>query len=149
MSTRAALAAVAALLAVLPALPAAAQPTPAYAYRLGNRTLRGVVVRFTPGAFGLGLLDDRGFVDNVALHPGTIILPIGLTLQPGMRVRVRGYAAGSAFDAERIDADVALAPRRPAAPPAWYALWDGTPDQPGYAPVNPPAPPAANPPAPP
>lgn len=147
MPIRAALAAV--LLAALTALPAAAQPVPAYAYRVGDRTLHGVVVRFTPGSYGLGLLDDRGFVDNVALHPGTIIFPIGLTLQPGMRVRVRGYAAGGAFDANRIDAVAAVAPRRLPGPPAWYALWDGPPAQPGYAPVNPPAPPFVNPPAPP
>ncbi len=47
--------------------------------------------------------DDKGYVDTVPLHQGTIINPTGLTLQPGMDVSVLGYNAGSYFAANEVD----------------------------------------------
>ena len=47
--------------------------------------------------------DERGFVDNVDLHPGTIINPTGLTLAPGMVVSILGYNSGSDFTANEVD----------------------------------------------
>jgi hypothetical protein len=55
------------------------------------------------GAFGLVVRDDKGYLDNVALHPGTIINPVGLTLAPGMVVSVIGYNDGPSIGANEID----------------------------------------------
>jgi invasion protein IalB len=38
----------------------------------------------------------------VNLHQGTVILPTGLTLQPGMFVSIDGYWNNVGFHAERI-----------------------------------------------
>ena len=83
----------------------------------------GVVVRFTQGTYELGLRDDNGYVDNVRLHDGRSF-PIGLTLRPGMRVRIVGFDQGSAFTANEIDvprADRAQSMRGANG----YARWDG------------------------
>jgi hypothetical protein len=55
------------------------------------------------GAYTLAVTDDRGFVDNVRLHQGTIINPTGITLRTGMSVTVMGYTRGSSFEANQID----------------------------------------------
>jgi len=126
--------------------PAAAQPAPSFGQPLGNETLDGIIVRYLPGTFELGLRDDRGFLDTVRLHDRTIILPIGVTLVTGMRVSIVGYNQGGAFRANEIDR---TPPPPPSAlpPPDWYAVWVG-PNRPGTsATVNPPAPTAFNPPA--
>jgi hypothetical protein len=115
--------------------PAAAQDSPSYAQPLGNARLSGTVVRFEPGSYDLGLRDDRGFVDRIVLHQGTIIQPIGIDLAPGMRVAVVGYDAGTSFVANEIDRD----DRR--APPAWYHRWVAPH---AAAAQNPPAPPIAH-----
>ncbi len=47
--------------------------------------------------------DDRGFVDNVQLHPGTVINPTGIRLAPGMAVTIYGVNRGSFFAAGEID----------------------------------------------
>jgi hypothetical protein len=112
--------------------PAAAQDSPSYAQPLGNTRLSGTVVRFEPGSYVLGLRDDRGFVDRIALHQGTIIEPVGIDLAPGMRVFIVGYDAGTSFIANEIDRD----DRR--AQPAWYNRWVAPH---AAAAQNPPAPP--------
>jgi hypothetical protein len=112
--------------------PLAAQDSPSYAQPLGNARLSGTVVRFEPGSYDLGLLDDRGFVDRIALHHGTIIEPVGIDLAPGMRVSVVGYDAGPSFVANEIARD-----DRPTRP-AWYDRWVA-PHAAGAQ--NPPAPP--------
>ena len=129
-------------------LPAVAQTAPSFGQPLGNQTLEGVVVRFVPGTYELGLRDDNGFLDNVWLHDKTIIFPIGITLQLGMRVRILGFNRGSAFTANEIDGPV----KRPVAEglaPAWYAVWDATTRAPAAGYRNPPARAFVNPPAPP
>ena len=53
--------------------------------------------------------DERGFVDNVRLHPGTIINPIRAAASPGNGVvSILGYNAGSYFAANEIDTPYTL-----------------------------------------
>lgn len=66
--------------------------------------LRGTVAYFQPYFL---VLDAGGRRISVHLHVGTVILPTGLTLVPGMYVGingywVRGYYRGSSFVADRI-----------------------------------------------
>ena len=85
--------------------PAAAQAYPySYSYPSarapqGSHDLRGVVAGF--GGYSMTLNIRRGSVP-VQLHRGTIIEPIGTTLQPGMRVNVHGYWSNGTFVANRI-----------------------------------------------
>jgi hypothetical protein len=67
-----------------------------------DQNIHGRVVGFD-GDYNLSVRDERGYVDNIQLHPGTIINPTGLTLVPGMVVSVLGYNAGSYFSANEID----------------------------------------------
>jgi hypothetical protein len=78
-------------------IPSYAQPQP-----MSDEQIRGRIVGFD-GAYSLALRDERGFVDNVRLHQGTIINPVGLALEPGMIVCVMGYNVGPYLDAEEID----------------------------------------------
>jgi hypothetical protein len=83
---------------------ATAQPVPSYARPLPapDQQVRGRVTGFD-GAYSLTVRDERGYIDNVQLHQGTIINPTGLTLAPGMVVSVLGYNAGGYFAANEID----------------------------------------------
>jgi hypothetical protein len=98
-------AALAALILAAP-IAAASQDMPTYAQPANagpqDEQIRGRVIAFD-GAYTLTVRDERGFVDNVALHQGTIINPTGLTLAPGMIVSVLGYNRGSSFSANEID----------------------------------------------
>jgi len=67
-----------------------------------DEQIRGRIVSFD-GAYSLQVRDERGFVDNVQLHQGTIINPTGLTLAPGMIVSILGYNSGSFFAANEVD----------------------------------------------
>jgi hypothetical protein len=67
-----------------------------------DEQIRGRIVSFD-GAYSLQVRDERGFVDNIQLHQGTIINPTGLTLAPGMIVSILGYNSGSYFAANEID----------------------------------------------
>jgi hypothetical protein len=68
----------------------------------GDAQIRGRILAFD-GAYALQVRDEKGYVDNVQLHQGTIINPTGLTLAPGMVVSIMGYNAGSYFAANEID----------------------------------------------
>jgi hypothetical protein len=95
-----------------PPAPAAAPATPpTYAAPANGETITGHITAIT-GKYSIQVRDNRGFVDNVALHQGTIINPTGLTLQAGMQVTVIGSNAGATFAANQIDAPytVALVP---------------------------------------
>jgi hypothetical protein len=92
--------------AVLP-LAAPAQETGATAgaapsYAHADESVRGHVTSFD-GAYALQVRDDRGFIDNVQLHPGTIINPTGIRLVPGMPVTIYGATRGNVFAANEID----------------------------------------------
>ncbi len=69
----------------------------------GEETIHGRIDRFS-GKYHIDVRDDRGFIDSVELHQGTVINPTGLALQPGMPVTIRGYNRGSTFAANEIDA---------------------------------------------
>lgn len=92
---------------------ALAQPIPSYAeppppsYASGEENVHGRVISFD-GQYSLQVRDERGFVDNVRLHPGTIINPTGLTLAPGMIVSILGYNAGPYLAANEIDTPYAF-----------------------------------------
>jgi hypothetical protein len=87
-------------------LAAHAQDLPSYARpSLGSndQVIRGRIESINE-TFHLTVLDERGFVDSVQLHQGTIVNPTGLTLVPGMSVTITGYNSGSSFAANEIDA---------------------------------------------
>jgi hypothetical protein len=97
------IAAFAALMLSLP-LAAGAQSAPTYAQPAPGQDaqIQGRVTSFD-GGYQLQVRDEKGYIDNVRLHQGTIINPTGLTLAPGMIVSILGYNAGSYFDANEID----------------------------------------------
>jgi len=91
-------------LALLAPPAAQAQDAPSYASQQSSddANIRGRVTAFD-GGYNLAVRDEKGYIDNVRLHPGTIINPTGLTLAPGMVVSVLGYNAGGYFGANEID----------------------------------------------
>ena len=97
---------VAAMSAPLGALAQSAPPPapPSYARPPvnGEETIHGLISSFD-GKYRVQLHDDRGFLDNVELHQGTVINPTGLALQPGMTLTILGYNRGPVFAANEID----------------------------------------------
>ena len=91
--------------AIFIAAPFVAEAQPSYgagqAYG-GDAQIHGRILSFD-GAYALRVRDEKGYVDNVRLHQGTIINPTGLTLAPGMVVSIIGYNAGSYFAANEVD----------------------------------------------
>jgi hypothetical protein len=87
-----------------PAAPAPPPPAPSYARPAvnGEETIQGRIASFD-GKYHVQLRDDRGYVDNIELHQGTVINPTGLSLQPGMTVTIMGYNRGPVFAANEID----------------------------------------------
>ena len=81
-----------------------AGPPPSYARQPANgeETIHGRIDSFD-GKYHLNVRDDRGFVDSVDMHQGTVINPTGLSLQPGMAVTIMGYNRGRTFAANEID----------------------------------------------
>ena len=82
-----------------------AQEAPSYAAGPaddGDANIHGRILSFD-GAYSLQVRDEKGYVDNVQLHQGTIINPTGLTLAPGMVVSIMGYNAGDFFAANEVD----------------------------------------------
>ncbi|MEA2719819.1 MAG: hypothetical protein QOJ39_1683 [Candidatus Eremiobacteraeota bacterium] len=55
------------------------------------------------GKYGVVVRDDRGALVDVVLHQGTIIEPVGLRLERGMRVTISGAAHDRTLAANRID----------------------------------------------
>ena len=78
--------------------PPYAAGAPDYTY-MGRNHVRGFVRAFDRFNMTLGIHHEGV---PVQLHQGTIINPRGLTLQPGMFVRVDGYFQGGVFYADRI-----------------------------------------------
>ena len=109
------------------ALPVAASAQmPSYAHPDAEK-ITGTVTSFD-GRFSLQVRDDRGFIDNVQLHRGTIINPTGLTLASGMKVTIYGHADGRHFDAAEIDTAYHFTSAVPVYPypyPYWHARWWG------------------------
>jgi hypothetical protein len=67
-----------------------------------DANIHGRILSFD-GGYNLAVRDEKGYVDNVQLHQGTIINPTGLTLAPGMIVSIMGYNAGPFFAANEVD----------------------------------------------
>jgi hypothetical protein len=95
------IAATAALTLAAP-LSARAQDIPSYAQQAPDEQIRGYVESFD-GGYNLAVRDERGFIDNVQLHDGTIINPTGVTLEPGMVVSIVGENDGDFLSANEID----------------------------------------------
>ena len=81
---------------------ASAQDVPSYAQPGRDESIQGRIASVN-GTFNISVRDNRGFVDNVELHQGTIINPTGLTLAAGMSVTIIGVGNGGEFDANEID----------------------------------------------
>lgn len=71
----------------------------AYGPEIGRYQVRGWVDSFD--RFDMKLRADGRDVP-VHLHQGTIILPTGLTLQPGMLISIDGHWSDERFHADRI-----------------------------------------------
>jgi hypothetical protein len=97
-----AIAVVASTFSLLSAVPAAAELVPSYATGSTDETIRGTVASVS-GQYNIAVRDERGFVDNISLHRGTIINPKGLMIAPGESVTIVGSAQGSTFVANEID----------------------------------------------
>jgi hypothetical protein len=95
------------LCAAIAPLAAGAQ-VPTYA-RDGGETIHGTIASID-GKYEISVHDDRGYVDRVSLHDGTIINPTGLNLEPGQAVTIEGRAAGATFVANEIDTPYAIYP---------------------------------------
>ena len=78
----------------------AAATLPSYA--TNEETIKGTIASVS-GNHHISVRDDRGFVDEVTLHDGTVINPTGLKLAPGLTVTILGRNAGSSFSANEID----------------------------------------------
>lgn len=83
---------------------AASAQTPSYANPViaGTDTIHGTIASIN-GKYNISVRDERGFIDNVTLHDGTIINPRGLTLAPGQAVTIDGVANGPTLIANEID----------------------------------------------
>ncbi|MBD5655232.1 MAG: hypothetical protein IAI50_08610 [Candidatus Eremiobacteraeota bacterium] len=77
-------------------------PAPMPAYASGEEEIHGRISQ-VGGKYQLSVRDDRGFVDNVTLHDGTVINPRGLTLQSGQAVSILGHTNGKTFEANEVD----------------------------------------------
>jgi hypothetical protein len=116
---------VAALLVAACLLPASAgAETPTYARPLpsGDQIVTGIIDDFS-GKYGLTLRDDRGYLDNVRLHQGTVIEPTGTQLRAGMHVTLIGHPEGRVFVVDEVDV-----PQSEAAPPAYVSPFAPYPD---------------------
>jgi hypothetical protein len=80
----------------------ATQPVPGYASQ-DDQQIHGTIASLD-GKYRVYVRDDRGYVDTVELHDGTVINPTGIPLQPGMPVTIYGRPNGKSFDANQIDA---------------------------------------------
>jgi hypothetical protein len=86
----------------LSAASASAQPQKLPSYATGEESIRGRIAAIDD-KYHLQVRDERGFIDRVTLHDGTIINPTGLRLSPGQTVTIMGHNAGGSFAANEID----------------------------------------------
>lgn len=99
------------------AQPIPSQTLPSYAQPSTEQTIAGRIAAIN-STFNISVRDDKGYIDNVELHRGTIINPTGLTLAVGMRVTILGYNAGGFFEANEIDTPYKYS--GPLPPPVYY-----------------------------
>jgi hypothetical protein len=89
-------------LAAATAVAALSIPIAADAAVPGQDQIRGTITAFN-GKYDMHVRDNNGNIDDVMLHQGTIINPVGLSLQAGMRVTILGNQQGDTFNANEID----------------------------------------------
>jgi len=89
-------------IAASPVCAAETQDVPTYAQPTADQEVHGLVTSYD-GRYKLTVRDDRGFIDNVLLHQGTVINPTGLRLEQGMAVTIAGENGGSYFAANEVD----------------------------------------------
>jgi hypothetical protein len=80
---------------------ASADPRPSYAANSGE-TIHGRISSLS-GKYDVYVRDDRGYVDHVVLHDGTVINPTGLELAAGETVTIAGRTDGGVLRADEID----------------------------------------------
>ena len=85
--------------------PAAPRPPAHRSAVNGEETISGRISKIE-SKYRLEMRDDRGYIDRIQLHQGTIINPTGLQLEPGMVVTILGYNLGNVFGANEIDATI-------------------------------------------
>jgi len=121
----------AALTGLILPVAAAAQLVPSNAYAIPDEmqnqadqsenqagTITGEIAS-VDGPFNIRVADDDGFLDEVQLHPGTVIIPAGLQFAVGMHITVEGYVDDDGlFQATQVDAEYPYAGEPP--PPAYY-----------------------------
>lgn len=112
--------AVAGLAALIAAAPAAAFAQPSSeeglpSYARPEESIRGRIV--SVAEYSLNVRDDRGNLDRITLHDGTVINPSGLKLAAGMAVTIEGYQTGGRFEAIEIDTQYTSYPAPGYAPP--------------------------------
>ncbi len=108
------------------------QPLPSYArpsYASDEETISGRIASI-PGKYDIEVQDDRGFIDHVQLHDGTIINPTGIRLAAGMSVKIAGYNRGKTFAANQIDTPYTSYPAFAVAPA--YPVYPVYPLYPAY-----------------
>jgi hypothetical protein len=117
---------------LVPLAARASDDVPSYATKTGP-SIHGTVTGFG-GKYTMYVRDDRGYIDNVTLHQGTVINPTGIQLQPGFRVTIYGEANDNTFAANEIDTPyrfvpVAVTPYAWGPGPGWWrprsAFWFG------------------------
>jgi hypothetical protein len=86
----------------LSAAAAGAQPARMPSYASGEEIIRGRIASID-GKYQLQVRDERGFLDRVTLHDGTVINPTGLRLSPGQSVTIMGHNTGKSFAANEVD----------------------------------------------
>ena len=99
----------------------------------GDETISGTIYQVT-GRYTLTLEDDRGFIDNVSLHNGTVITPSGLGLGSGQIATMTGHTSGKTFEADEIDVDPSsISSGQAVLPGGDYATAVNGGDYPAYA----------------
>ena len=83
-------------------LPIAASADSLPNYAANKEMIHGRISSVT-GKYDIDVRDDRGYVDHVRLHDGTVINPTGLTLAAGETVTIIGGNQGRVFRADEID----------------------------------------------
>jgi hypothetical protein len=99
---------------------AAAQDRPSYATH-DEDTVHGRIV--SVNGYDVSVRDDKGYVDHVKLHQGTIINPTGLSLAPGLSVTILGFNEGTTLAANEIDTAYTLTPSYAYGPPVYPAYY--------------------------
>jgi hypothetical protein len=97
------------LIVVELALPVALRANPTMLVSARGGQTFSAVISSIDSKYGLTVRDSRGEPESVKLHKGTIINPTGLALRAGMPVNITGRLEGGTFDADQIDAPIAMA----------------------------------------